>query len=221
MDVIKQMICAIMLVLLVGCMGVSNDTPAETVQGDDAQLEGFDMQEAKEPEVIAEEPVKEEEHIFDKTFELLKTKTLLYENDAGHKNELSGNTLTIWLDDTTFIRPDFVVDKVLLDLQEKTAIGACEAMIRRNYAEDLCGRNSGENTGLDFDEYYTKTPVVWLEDYKNAEIVRMQNDIFVQGSVATLVEFSDGTNFWLNYKGIPLKVKQGETVVNFFDVQLA
>lgn len=223
MDLTKQMICAIMLVLLVGCMSASNDTQAETVQGDDAQLEGFDMQEAKEPVVEEHGEIAEdkEEHMFDKTFETLETKTLRYEDDTGQQYELTIDTLTIWLDETTFKRQDFVVDKAILNLQDHTATGACEEMVLRNYAGNLCAKNSGKNTELNFDDYYTKTPVAWLEDYTDAEIVRMQEDIFCQGSMTTLVEFSDGTSFWLNYKGIPLKVKQGKKVVNFFDVQLA
>ena len=134
---------------------------------------------------------------------------------------MTKDTLTLWIEDTVFLRTDFAMNTVVMDLESKTAVGSCDQNAIRLYVEDLCARNSGEDTELSFDEYFAKTPIMWLEEYRNHEITRIQEDIIYQEGTTTLVDFEDGTRMWLNYKGIPLKVLQGENLVNFFDVQLA
>jgi len=225
MNAIKQIICAIMLILLVGlvgCTGVTNDTvPAATTDGD-AQLEGVDVTEPTPiVEDAEEETIAQGEHMFDSAIELFKTKTASYEDNTGNSYELTTDTLTLWIEDTVFLRTDFAMNTVVMDLESKTAVGSCDEKAIRLYVEDLCARNSGENTELDFDEYFVKTPVMWLEEYRNHDVTRIQNDIIYQDSVTTLISFEDGTKMWLNYKGIPLKVLQEENLVNFFGVQLA
>ncbi len=226
MNAIKQVICAIMLILLVGlvgCTGVTNDTvPAATTDGD-AQLESVDVIEAAPvvEEDVQEETITQGEHMFDYAIELFKTKTASYEDNTGNSYELTTDTLTVWIEDTTFLRTDFAMNTVVMDLESKTAVGSCDAKAIRLYVEDLCARNSGENTELSFDEYFVKTPIMWLEEYRNHEITRVQKEVIYQGSVTTLIEFEDGTQMWLNYKGIPIKVIQDENLVNFFGVQLA
>lgn len=229
MNAIKKIICALMLVLLIGCTGVADsNSPADVTRGDEAQLEGVDtVMDAEEPAVEPEAPVQEqepaqEEHMFDKAIELLKTKTVSYEDDTGNRHLIEGSTMTIWLEDTKFLRTDFAMDTVILDLQSRTAKGACDETALRNYAAgELCERNTEGNTALSFEEYFVKTPAMWLEEYKNKAIARTQENIFCQGSMTTLVEFENGDAMWLNYKGVPIKIRQGENVINFFDVQLA
>lgn len=226
MNALKTVICALMLVLLVGCMGVTNNPePAETTTGDDAQLEGVNQ--PQNTETDTKQPVQEEqttvqkEHMFDKTIDMLKAKTVFYEDNTGNSYELADDILTVRIGDTTFLKTDFAMNTVVLDLNSKTAVGSCDEQAIRNYVDDLCARNTEENMDLSFDDYFVKTPIMWLEDYRNHEITRTQKDVIYQESVTTLLSFDDGTKMWLNYKGIPLKVLQGDNLVSFFDVKTA
>ena len=235
-NILKQAICVLILFLLMGCITVVNEAPpTEIVQGDHAQLEEAVLEQIVQEPIIQEQtPIQEKvsaqpeplqkEHPFDKTIEMLENTIFGYEDDNSNWCQLNGNTFAIRLDTPQALnrfKPDYspyIVDLIEINLKAKTAIGYKEWCPQ---GEELCYPEDGFTVEYNYNDFDTKTPLHWLKEYREVEMVGKPESVLVGSTTTTKYEFIDGTTLWLNYKGIPVKVKQGRQITGFYDIALA
>jgi hypothetical protein len=122
-----------------------------------------------------------------------------------------------------------LVDTAYLDLVKKSAFGVCSGRFFKSKAWDkTCTALEGKAFQLYYNDYYYKTPVDWLEQYKGQMHTYFREyDKEVLGRMADVIVFDDGatmTTMWLNHdSGLPVRInterKRDKWTVAFYEYE--